>query len=72
MCIINNMSSSQFAIFCVIWIALSPLHEFVDAAKGTCNQTTCPKLKTKDKTCICCSSDKRCYPTKQRCGGWCA
>ena len=26
----NNMSSSQFATFCIILIVLFPLHEFVD------------------------------------------
>ncbi|CAN7114531.1 unnamed protein product [Brassica rapa subsp. narinosa] len=65
------MSSSQFAIFCIILIALSPLQEFVDAAKGTCDQKVCPKLKTKDKTCFCCSSTKGCYGTKLSCEGWC-
>ncbi|KAF8044613.1 hypothetical protein N665_0362s0007 [Sinapis alba] len=70
------MSSSQFTIFCIILIVLFPLHEFqgvqvVKAAKGTCEQKTCPNLKTKDKTCFCCSSDKGCHQTKKICTGWC-
>ncbi|XP_056867157.1 EMBRYO SURROUNDING FACTOR 1-like protein 8 [Raphanus sativus] len=64
------MSSSQFAIFCIILIALFPLHEFVDG-QGTCKQTPCPNAKDKNKTCFCCPSNNRCYATKDTCAGWC-
>ncbi|CAN6975304.1 unnamed protein product [Brassica rapa subsp. trilocularis] len=70
----NNMSSSQFAIFCIILIALFPLHEFVDgqgleAGKETCKQIKCGK--DKNLTCPCCVSkaglQNRCYKSIEEC-----
>nr|VDC86955.1 unnamed protein product [Brassica oleracea] len=70
------MSSSQFTIFCIILIALFPLHEcmFVDgqgaAAKAICTQTPCHELK-ENHTCSCCSSKVKaqnlCYMSQEEC-----
>ncbi|CAN6975393.1 unnamed protein product, partial [Brassica oleracea var. botrytis] len=59
----NNMSSSQFAIFCIILIALFPLHEFVDGQiierpfmppEKTCTEIQCPTKRDKARRCFCC------------------
>ncbi|WZZ52987.1 hypothetical protein YC2023_053094 [Brassica napus] len=55
------MSSSQLPIFCIIMIALFPLHEFVhgqglnagNAAKQTCKQMNCD-TQDKNRSCSCC------------------
>ncbi|CAG7879626.1 unnamed protein product [Brassica rapa] len=70
------MSSSQFTIFCIILIALFPLHErmLVDGqgvgAKPTCKQTPCHELKP-NHTCSCCSSKVKaqnmCYMSQEEC-----
>ncbi|KAF8080268.1 hypothetical protein N665_0960s0001 [Sinapis alba] len=72
------MSSSQFAIFCTILIALFPLHEFVDgqgldAGKSTCKETKCSK--DKNLTCPCCVSiaglKNRCFKSMEECSRAC-
>ncbi|WZY92747.1 hypothetical protein YC2023_065076 [Brassica napus] len=52
----NNMSSSHLAIFCVILIALFPLHEFVDgqgANAGFCVPVNCD-TNDKNRSCATC------------------
>ncbi|CAN7005796.1 unnamed protein product [Brassica rapa subsp. trilocularis] len=68
------MSSSQFAIFYIVLIAVFSLHEFVSGqvndlpVKRHCQQMSCANGTI--KTCFCCLTIKktnRCYWTKRRC-----
>ncbi|KAL0694100.1 hypothetical protein Bca4012_061280 [Brassica carinata] len=70
------MASSQFAIFCIILIALFPLHEFVDGQgliKG-CVPTNCDS-RDKKRSCSCCYNPSKlktiCFKSKAECTAAC-
>nr|VDC86953.1 unnamed protein product [Brassica oleracea] len=65
------MSSSQFTIFCIILIALFPLHEcMVQQLKQFAIKNPCHELK-ENHTCSCCSSKVKaqnlCYMSQEEC-----
>ncbi|KAL0694099.1 hypothetical protein Bca4012_061279 [Brassica carinata] len=66
------MSSSQFAIFCIILIYLFTLHECM-CRQGTslaCVPTNCDN-KDKNRNCVCCFNPTKrkttCFKSKAKC-----
>ncbi|CAH8336335.1 unnamed protein product [Eruca vesicaria subsp. sativa] len=56
------MSSSQLTIFCIILIALFPLHEFVNGQGGKAGKFYCQALNCdandKNRSCFICKRPK--------------
>ncbi|KAF8094474.1 hypothetical protein N665_0362s0016 [Sinapis alba] len=73
------MSSSQFAIFCIILTIIFPLHKFVDSQglgspfKDTCTQIECPTARDKNRKCFCCgvNEERTCYADESMCAMAC-